>query len=179
MTSRSSPDVSTPDAEQKILSLFAKKPKTRLTPAEIVRRGGFTPDDLDVVVQSLKTLAREGRVVRLKKNHYALPDARHLLTGRVHAHPDGYGFLIPDEKGVEDVYLNRREMRRVMHGDRVIVRLDRKRQGGTEAHIAQIVDRGQKRLIGTYDEIDRQGYIIPMDPRVAGAIALTRGAGEK
>src|ERR1044072_8542190 len=132
MRSRSDTDVTTSLPEQKILNLFAKKPKTRLTPAEIVRRGGFTPDDLDVVVQSLKTLAREGRIVRLKKNHYALPDARHLLTGRVHAHPDGYGFLIPDEKGVEDVYLNRREMRRVLHGDRVIVRLDQKKQGGTE-----------------------------------------------
>src|SRR4051812_35181192 len=87
-------------AEQKILNLFARKPKTRLTPAEILRRGGFAPHDLDLVVESLKSLAREGRIVRLKKNHYALPDSRHLLTGRVHAHPDGYGFLIPDEKGV-------------------------------------------------------------------------------
>ena len=166
----------TSTAEQKILDLFARKPRTRLTPAEILRRGGFTPDDLEIIVQSLKTLAREGRVVRLKKNHYALPDARHLLTGRIHAHPDGYGFLIPDEKGVDDVYLNRREMRRVMHGDRVIVRLDQKKQGGTEAHIVQIVDRGQKRLIGTYDEFEGQGYIVPMDPRVAGAIALKQSA---
>ncbi|HEY7168489.1 MAG TPA: ribonuclease R [Candidatus Binatia bacterium] len=174
MRPRSGSDVSTSNAELKILELFARKPKTRLTPAEILRRGGFAPDDLDRVIQSLKTLAREGRVVRLKKNHYALPDARHLLTGRVHAHPDGYGFLIADEKGVDDVYLNRREMRRVMHGDRVILRIDEKKQGGTEAHIVQIVERGQKRLVGTYDEFEDQGYIIPMDPRVAGAIALKK-----
>src|SRR6185369_823953 len=178
MASSSAASAATSGAEQKILNLFAKKPKTRLTPAEILRRGGFTPDDLDVVVQSLKALARKGRIVRLKKNHYALPDARHLLTGRVQAHPDGYGFLIPDEKGIEDLYLNRREMRRVMHGDRVIVRLDRKRQGGTEAHIVQIVERGQKRIVGTYDEFEGQGYIVPMDPRVAGAIALKK-AGHK
>src|ERR1700752_4212752 len=110
-------------ARQKILALFARSPQTRLTPAEILRRAGFPRDDLQLVVEGLKELAREGLVVRLKKNHYALPDGRNLIAGRIHAHPDGYGFLIPEDKKTEDVYLNRREMRRVMHGDQVVVRL--------------------------------------------------------
>ena len=165
-------------AQDKILRLFATKPKTRLTPAEILRRAGFSPDDLQLVVDCLKELSREGRVIRLKKNHYALPDGQNLVTGRIHAHPDGYGFLIPDEKGTEDVYLNRREMRRVMHGDRVMVRIDRKERGVVEAHVVQILERAQKRLIGTYSEFDGKGYLIPMDPRIAGAIALKK-TGEK
>ena len=114
--------------------------------------------------------------MRLKKNHYALPDAQNLVTGRIHAHPDGYGFLIPDSKDAEDLYLNRREMRRVMHGDQVMARIDRKQRGRVEAHIVQILERAQKRLIGTYQEFEGQGYVIPMDPRVAGAIALRKTA---
>src|SRR5881397_2370734 len=159
-------------AQLKILELFAKKPKTRLTPAEILRRGGFGRDELQVIVDALRQLCRDGRLVRLKKNHYALPDGQKLIRGKVHAHPDGYGFLIPDDKNTEDLYLNRREMRRVMHGDRVMVRVDRKARGGTEAHVVQILERAQKRLIGTYDELDGKGYLIPMDPRVAAAIPL-------
>jgi ribonuclease R len=157
---------------QKILDLFAEKPKTRFTPAEVLRRGGFSRDDLQVVVDGLRDLTRAGRLVRLKKNHYALPDGQNLVTGRVHSHPDGYGFLISDDKRAEDLYLNRREMRRLMHGDRVIVRVDRKKRGGVEAHVAQILERAQKRLIGTYQELDGRGYLIPMDPRIATAIAL-------
>jgi ribonuclease R len=130
------------------------------------------------VVDALRDLCREGRIVRLKKNHYALPDAQNLLTGRVHAHPDGFGFLVPDDKGTEDLYLNRREMRRVMHGDRVMVRVDRRKLGGVETHIVQIIERAQKRLIGTYDEIDGRGYLIPMDPRIGTAIALQQTAPE-
>src|ERR1043166_1156043 len=163
-------------AQKKILDLFARKPKTRLTPAEIQRRAGFSADELQVVLDSLKTLAREGRIVRLKKNHWGLPAAQNLVTGRIHAHPDGYGFLIPDEKTVDDLYLNRREMRRVMHGDRVMVRAERKARGGINAHVVQIPDRGQKRLIGTYDEFEGLGYLIPMDPRVAGALPLRKPA---
>src|SRR5574341_513470 len=135
----------TPNADsstrQKILDLFAKKSRSRLNPAEILRRGGFGRDDLQLVVDSLRELCRDGKLVRLKKNHYALPDRQNLVTGRVHAHPDGYGFLIPEDRDAEDVYLSRREMRRVMHGDRVMVRIDRKSRGATEAHIVQVIDR--------------------------------------
>jgi ribonuclease R len=163
---------------QKILDLFAHKPKTRFTPAEVVRRAGFSHDDLQVVVDGLRDLTREGRLVRLKKNHYALPDGQNLVTGRVQAHPDGYGFLISDDRKSEDLYLNRREMRRLMHGDRVMVRVDRKKRGGVEAHVSQILERGQKRLIGTYQELDGKGYLVPMDPRIATAFAL-RPSGAK
>jgi ribonuclease R len=173
MKNNSVATASSPEKTQrKILELFAQKPKIRLTPAEVLRRAGFSRDDLQVVVDGLRDLTREGRLVRLKKNHYALPDGQNLVTGRVHAHPDGYGFLISDDKGAEDLYLNRREMRRVMHGDRIMVRVDRKKRGGVEAHVVQILERAQKRLIGTYQELDDRGYLIPMDPRIAAAIPL-------
>jgi ribonuclease R len=164
---------------KKILDLFGKKPRTRLTPVEIQKRAGFGRDEVQRVVDALRELTREGQIVRLKKNHYALPAAQNLVTGRVHAHPDGFGFLIPDGKGAEDLYLNRREMRRVMHGDRVMVRADRKKRGGVESHIVQILERAQKRLIGTYDEFDGRGYLVPMDPRIAAAIPLQQSAGLK
>ena len=160
---------------EKIADLFRGKPRLRLTPVEIVRRAGFKQDDLQTVIDSLRRLVREGRMVRLKKNHYGLPDSDNLMTGRVHAHPDGYGFLILDEKSAVDLYLNRREMRRVMHGDRVRVRVDRNQRGALETHIVQVLERGHKRLIGTYDEIEGHGYLVPMDPRIAPVIPLIRG----
>jgi ribonuclease R len=164
-----------PQVRERIYSLFKGKPRLRLTPLEIARRAGFKQDDLQVIIDSLRRLVREGRMVRLKKNHYGSPDSDNLMTGRVHAHPDGYGFLILDEKSAVDLYLNRREMRRVMHGDRVMVRVDRNKRGGLETHIVQVLERGHKRLIGTYDEIEGHGYLVPMDPRIAPVIPLSRG----
>src|SRR5207244_11742994 len=81
-----------------------------------------------------------------------------------------------DDKGSEDLYLNRREMRRVMHGDRVMVRVDRKQRGGVEAHVVQILERAQKKLIGTYNEFDGKGYLVPMDPRIAAIPLRQTGA---
>jgi ribonuclease R len=162
-------------AEQKILALFGRKPRERLTPAEIQRRASFGRDELQLVIDALRGLCRDGRLVRLKKNHYALPDRQHLVRGRVHAHPNGYGFLIPEDKDAEDVYLSRREMRRVMHGDIVMVRIDRQARGGTEAHIIQVLARAQRRLLGTYDELNGKPYLVPMDARIS-AIPLKPAA---
>ena len=160
------------DLQDRIVSFLGKRPRQRLTPAEILKGMGTARDELNEVVASLRALAKQGRVVRLKKNHYALPGADNCLTGRVHAHPDGFGFLIPDDRDKEDLYLSRREMRRVMHGDRVMVRVERTRGGAVEAHVAEILEHGQKRLVGTYEEHQGQGYLIPTDPRIAPAIAL-------
>jgi ribonuclease R len=66
-------------------------------------------------------------------------------------------------------------MRRVMHGDRVMVRVDRNKRGALETHIVQVLERRHKRLVGTYDEIEGHGYLVPMDPRIAPVIPLTRG----
>ncbi|MGE5307110.1 MAG: ribonuclease R [Alphaproteobacteria bacterium] len=161
-------------AQETVLDFFYKRPKSRLTPVELQRKCDLSGGDLQLVVDALRRLCRDGRLVRLKKNRYALPDAQNLVTGRVHAHPDGYGFLIPENKDAADLYLNRREMRRLMHGDRVMARIDRKQRGRVEAHVVQVVERAQKRLIGTYNEFEGQGYVIPMDPRVAGAIRLAK-----
>ena len=163
--------------QEKILALFNKQPRARFTPAEVQRRAGIERGDLQAIIDALRQLCRDGRLVRLKKNHYALPDRQNLLRGRVHAHPDGYGFLILEDKGSDDVYLNRREMRRVMHGDQVMVRIDRKQRGGSEAHIVQIIERGQKRLLGTYEEIAGRPFLVPMDARI-GAMPL-KSAGAK
>ncbi len=174
---RRSPTDSSPltAMQRKILGLFANNPRARLTPIEIHRRAGFPGDDLQQVIDALRELCRQGRLVRLKKNHHALPDRQNLVTGRIHAHPDGYGFLIPDDRDADDLYINRREMRRVMHGDRVMARNERKLRGGSEAHIVQVLERAQKRLVGTYNEIDRQGYLIPMDARIAPVRVNTAG----
>ena len=161
--------------EQKILAYLFSKPRRRFTPVEILRGIGGPQEDLQAVVDVLRALSKDGKVVRLKKNHYALPDAQNFVTGKIHAHPDGFGFLIPDEGGKEDIYLNRREMQRVMHGDRVLVRVEKKRRGGIEGRVVQVLEHGQKRLLGTYEEIEGKAFIIPMDPRIAPAIPLARG----
>ncbi|MFQ5852522.1 MAG: ribonuclease R [Candidatus Binatia bacterium] len=161
--------------KQKILSFFSAKPRHRFSLKEIQRGVGQSPREVRGLLDALRELAREGRLVRLKKHHYALPGGHNMMVGKIQAHPDGFGFLIPEEQGREDVYLNRREMRRVMHGDRVLVRIDTKKRGRTETHIVHVLERGQKRIIGTYEQLEGKGYLSPMDPRINRLLQLNAG----
>ena len=60
----------------------------------------------------------------LHGTRYALPQRLDTLAGVVRRHADGYGFVVPDDEQEDDIYLPRRAMQGVMHGDRVLVRLE-------------------------------------------------------
>ncbi|MFI5105421.1 MAG: hypothetical protein ACHP79_10890, partial [Terriglobales bacterium] len=54
------------------------------------------------------------------------------ITGRLVAHRDGYGFVVPDEPvpGMEgDLFIGRENLGDAMHGDRVAARIERRGQG--------------------------------------------------
>jgi ribonuclease R len=69
-------------------------------------------------------------------------------TGRIEGHPDGHGFLIPDG-GEPRVHLPAAEMRQVLHGDRVRVRVTgadhRDRPAG---EIVEVLERVNRRIVG-------------------------------
>ena len=65
-----------------------------------------------------------------------------LVSGRIVAHRDGYGFLVPDKPipRVEgDLFIGRDAMADAMHGDRVLARVERRKADGrAEGRIVQI-----------------------------------------
>ncbi len=158
----------------RILSFMLSRPGHRFSLREV--RKGFGKPARETVVDALKELIRERKVIRLHKNHYALAKAASVVSGVVQGHPDGFGFVVPDQKGMEDIYLSRREMRRVMHGDRVLVRPEKKRHGDTQGHVVEVLERGQRRIVGVVQSDGDRIVVVPMDPRIAPAIPLSAPA---
>ncbi len=158
----------------RILSFMLSRPGHRFSLREI--RKGFGKPARETVVDALKELIHERKVIRLHKNHYALAKAASVVSGVVQGHPDGFGFVVPDQKGMEDIYLSRREMRRVMHGDRVLVRPEKKRHGGSQGHVVEVLERGQRRIVGVVQTDGDRALVVPMDPRIAPAIPLSAAA---
>lgn len=99
----------------------------------------------------LNAMEREGQIMRNRKGALCLAEKIHLIAGTVQGHPDGFGFLVPDDKTKhpEDLFLGPREMAQVMHGDRAMARLaglDRK--GRPEGKIVEVLERSTKTLVG-------------------------------
>ncbi|MCB0378733.1 MAG: ribonuclease R [Bdellovibrionales bacterium] len=71
------------------------------------------------------------------------------IIGVAKRHPDGFGFLIPDDSELPDLYIARNEMRGVMTNDRVEVSLEKEKGGnryfGTDL---KVLERGVRRVVG-------------------------------
>ncbi len=96
-------------------------------------------------------MEREGQVIRNRRGALCLPDKIHLIPGVVFGHPDGFGFLVPDDKvkHPDDLFLGPREMAQVMHGDRAMVRMaGSDRKGRPEGRIVEVLERANKTLVG-------------------------------
>ena len=118
-------------------------------------------EEQDNFNKRLNAMEREGQIMRNRKGALCLAEKIHAITGTVQGHPDGFGFLVPDDKTKhpDDLFLGPREMAQVMHGDRAMVRmsgLDRK--GRPEGKVVEVLERGTKTLVGRV--IQGQGVTI-------------------
>jgi ribonuclease R len=131
--------------------------------------------DEDAFLRRLRAMERDGQILKNRRDLYGIARKMDMVCGRVTGHPDGFGFLIPEEEG-EDVFLPPREMRQAMHGDRVMARVTGVDQRGRrEGVIVEVLERAHKTIVGRYDARDGMGFVVPGDKRIAQDIVIQRG----
>ncbi len=93
-------------------------------------------------------------------------------------HRDGFGFLLRDDGKKPDLVLPPRQMRRVFHGDHVLVRISgRDRRGRDEATIAEVLARNTQTIVGVYRENTPEfGVLIPENARITQEIIIPHSA---
>jgi len=145
---------------------------------ELARLFGLKRHEHDLFVRRLAAMEREGQILRNRKGALLVAEKLDLVAGRVEAHPDGYGFVIPDD-GSSDLYLNTYEMQGVLHGDRVMVRPSGfDRRGRREGTLVEVTERAQRRLVGRLHRERGLWFVAAADRRIHQDIVLEpRGQG--
>ena len=93
-----------------------------------------------------------------------------LVAGRVEGHPDGHGFLI-SEQGT--IVLPAAEMRQLMHGDRVAVRVGgRDSRGRALGEVVEVLERANRRIVGRLHAEHGVLKLVPEDRRIAHDILV-------
>jgi ribonuclease R len=126
----------------------------------------------------LKQLAQEGHVVQVRGHRYGLPDKMDLIVGRLTTHPNGFGFVAPErtEPPQRDVFVAPPNLKEAMHGDRVVVRIERVRDGRAEGRIVRILSRANSSIVGRYNaDAAGLGFVSPFDERVLADLLIPRG----
>ncbi len=147
------------------------------TLASIAQALSVKDEELDGLSRRLAAMERDGQIKPDRKGRLQLANTSSFIEGRVSAHRDGYGFLIPDEG--EDVFLPEREMQKVLHGDRVQVRVTGiDRRGRPEGTIVEVTQRANTHVIGRLVSENGVWLVVPEDKRISHDILLAGSPGK-
>jgi len=163
---------------QQLLELMKEEDRPLLL-REILRRLGLEKEQRQKAREYLRDLVDEGKVVRIRGNRYGLPSKMNLIVGRVKAHPDGYGFVIPETEGEEDIFISSRNLKEAMHGDRVVARIESIRKKGKEGSVIRILERKTRKVVGKFMRAKNYSYIIPEDERILQEVFIPEGETKK
>ena len=168
--------ISAPEPSREAILAFLER-NGQLMKAEAIARelGLDTAPDFDALTKRLAAMLRDGQLIQNRRGGYGVASKLDLMPGSVIANAEGYGFLRPDEGG-DDLYLSPAEMRKVLHGDRVlasVVGLDRR--GRRQGAIVEVLERRSPRLVGRVIEENGLVLVTPDDRRLHQDVLIAPG----
>jgi ribonuclease R len=130
--------------------------------------------------RQVNSLVASGDLIQIRGQRFGLPEKMDLYVGRLQTHPGGFGFVIPErplDQGTGDIYISGPHLNEAMHGDRVVARIERIKEGGrVEGRVIRVLDRSNTWLVGRYDRDEAgMGYVVPFDRRVLMDIFVPPG----
>ncbi len=131
----------------------------RLLRVDAHQREGFA--------RRLAAMEREGEIMRNRRGAICVVAKLDLVRGRVQGHPDGFGFLVRDDRG-PDLFLGSKEMHQLLHGDRAVCRIaGTDRRGRPEGKVVEVLERGQQRVVGRVHREHGILYVTAEDRRLS------------
>ena len=116
---------------------------------------------------------RQGQFLINRKNVICIADKLNLIARKGLGHPDGFGFLIPEDEEMDDVFLTPREMTQVFNNDRVMVQVTgQDRKGKMEGKIVEVLERVNKVLVGRVIQAQGVTIVAAEDKRICQDILI-------
>ncbi|CDQ19287.1 RNAse R [Halobacillus karajensis] len=166
------------ELKQQILNFFKETASKPLSVQELEETMDLgSSDEFKDLMKVLNELEEEGELVRTRKNRFGLPEKMNLIRGRIQMHAKGFAFLIPDEEDKDDVYIHHSDLHSSMNNDKVLVRIEKRKEDGTrpEGTVIRILERATTRVVGTYESSRNFGFVIADDKRIPNDIFIPKG----
>ncbi len=137
-----------------------------MPPAELERAMHVQPVAREAFHGRIEAMQRDGQLMLNRKRELCVAAKLALITGTVQGHPDGFGFLVPDD-GAPDLFLSPREMHKVLHGDRATARrVGTDRRGRPEGEIVDVLEHANRTLVARLYEEHGVWFAVAENRRV-------------
>lgn len=159
--------------EQELLDFMREDAYRPMTRQELERNLNIADAaEYKQLLQMLARLEQEGKVYRNRNDRYGVPERMNLIAGRLQVHPKGFGFLIPEDTELPDLYIHSNDLHGAMNGDIVLGRITGKMGGKLEGEIVRILRRSNTQVVGTFQSYGTYAFVIVDDKRITRDIFI-------
>lgn len=148
-----------------ICELIADEMYVPMKEKELAAFMQVSKEDREVFREVLQALLSEGKLQVTKQGKYMKPD-ENQLTGTFISNAKGFGF-VEVEGREEDLYIPEEQVNGAFHQDVVLVKLLPGQRGKRqEAAVVKVLERGMKQIVGTYEQSQNFGFVIPDNTKI-------------
>ncbi|HYE83513.1 MAG TPA: ribonuclease R [Clostridia bacterium] len=164
------------EMKNKLLSFMKEDAYKPLTYNELIQEFQQEFQQASEFEEVLNSLLEDGSIIITRKNKYGVTEKMNLIPGRIQGNKKGFGFLIPDNKEIRDLFIPVENLNGAMHNDRVIVRLTAGELGTkkSEGEVIKILKRSNEKVVGTFESGKGFGFMVPDDPRIYQDIFISK-----
>jgi ribonuclease R len=159
---------------QRLLNLLANPQYQPLNKTDLAKSLEVPIDGRSVFRRLLTDLEKDGKIARIRKERYVLPQEADLIVGILQMNPQGFGYVLnASGDGLGDVYISAENTSTALHRDKVVARIIREqvpqlRSGRQRARrqgkVIKILERANKQIVGTLQQSKKFFYVVPDDP---------------
>ena len=133
-------------------------------------------ENMPEFIKLIDELEKDMYICKTKKNRIIPPNRMGLFVGRFVSHRKGFGFVVPDGEGVQDLYIQTKDVNGAMHNDRVLAEITREASGDkrAEGKIIKVIKREITQIVGTFIPSENYGFVRPFDKQIHGDIHIAR-----
>ncbi|MDO4779196.1 MAG: ribonuclease R [Tissierellia bacterium] len=85
-----------------------------------------------------------------------------LIEGTLSINKSGFGFVVPDDKTMEDIFIPRDDINKALDKDRVKVKIikQKTKENRAEGKIVEVIERNNSILIGRFEKVKNYGFVV-------------------
>ncbi len=153
--------------KQEIINFFNDNPNSGFNYKQISAFLQVTDKALrKLVFEILLGLKEDGVLRETERGKFKLSSRQTFVEGKIDVSKRGAGYLISDQLE-QDLLIPLKYMNQIIHGDRVKAEVLKSRgSSALQGRIVEVLDRSERRFVGTIDLQKKHAFLIPDDPKV-------------
>lgn len=162
------------DVKKSLLELIQSGKFALLTDEQIAKKLKLGKRETGGLRDILHSLCREGELLCDSRYRFGTAAQFGAIRGTLSGNERGFGFFIPDDPALPDLFIPHRALSGALHGDTVLAIVVGGRQGD-EGEILAVLERGKKELVGTFHTDKRGGYLVPDERKFSQDVVIPAG----